>query len=167
MFQFGKQTCQTACQCFKRSLYKMLGWNFYTLLLYKKFYFKPISQLCISYVYVSYIKTILYFISILHVILHKSGWSFSFLSFYFYFLLFNEEWNIKGLGFYTLQITKIFSNFPQLKQLKKYRIRVNIVIFLNYDLHELETRDSYKKPSCDYVSFHYLRQRFRVLLFLK
>ena len=29
----------------------------------------------------------------------------------------------------------------------------NIVIFLNYDLVQLEIRDSYKKLNCDYVSF--------------
>ena len=30
---------------------------------------------------------------------------------------------------------------------------MNIVIFLNCDLLELEIQDSYKKPYCDYVSF--------------
>ena len=39
--------------------------------------------------------------------------------------------------------------------------------FLNYDLLELEIRDSYKKPYCDYVSFRFLRLCFRVLLFLQ
>ena len=43
--------------------------------------------------------------------------------------------NIKRPGFFTLQVTRVFSNFPQLKQLNKK----NIVIFLNYDLLELES----------------------------
>ena len=49
-------------------------------------------------------------------------------------------------------MTRDFSNFPQLKQLKK-RIHVNIVLFLNCDLTELEIRDSYEKVFCDHVSF--------------
>ena len=45
----------------------------------------------------------------------------------------------------------VFSNFPEIKQLnkKKNRIHVNIMIFLNCDLLELEIRDSYKKLFCD------------------
>ena len=35
-------------------------------------------------------------------------------------------------------------------------MRVNIVIFLNCDLLELEIRDSSKKPYSDYVSFDFL-----------
>ena len=33
-------------------------------------------------------------------------------------------------------------------------MRVNIVIFLNCDQLQLEIRDSYKKPYCNYISFH-------------
>ena len=66
------------------------------------------------YLYVRHIKTVLYFISILHIILKKSVWNFYF--FLFCSLVRNE--NIKRPGFYTLQVTKVFSNFLQQKQLK-------------------------------------------------
>ena len=53
--------------------------NFYTLLLYKKFYIiLDIIVLYIWYVYVSYIKIVLYFISVLHVILKKNVRNFCF-----------------------------------------------------------------------------------------
>ena len=50
--------------------------------------------------------------------------------------------NIKKPSFYTLQVTRIFLNFPQLKKQLEKTIRVNIVIFLNCDMLELEIRDS-------------------------
>ena len=81
--------------------------NFYTSLLYKEFYI----LLDIINVYLSYIRIILYFISLFHVILKKSMWN----TFIFCCLVRNE--NIKRPDFYTLQATRIFSNFPQLKQL--------------------------------------------------
>ena len=39
--------------------------------------------------------------------------------FFFSFLVRNE--NLKTSGFYTLQVTRVFSNFPQLKQLNKIK----------------------------------------------
>ena len=59
-------------------------------------------------------KIILYFISILHVILKKSVRNFSFFKL-FCSVVRNE--NIKRPGFYMLQVARNFSNFPQLKQL--------------------------------------------------
>ena len=74
--------------------------------------FYLILQLYIPYVYVWYIKIVLYFISILHVMLKKSVWIFNFFKF-FYFLLFSLK--LKRPAFYTLQVRRVFSNFPQLK----------------------------------------------------
>ena len=84
--------------------------NFYTLLLYKKFYVK----LNLIVYYVLFIKIVLYFISILNVILKKSFgfwkcWS----------LVKNES--AKRPSFYTWLVTRVFLNFPQLKQLKKIK----------------------------------------------
>ena len=56
-----------------------------------------------------------YIISVLHAILKKSVSSFCFLRL-FCSLVRNKN-NIKRPGFYTLQVTRVFSNFP-LKQLK-------------------------------------------------
>ena len=53
----------------------------------------------------------------LHVILKKSVWNFYLL---FFFPLVRNE-NIKRPGFYTLQVTRVFSNFPRLKQLNKIK----------------------------------------------
>ena len=64
-----------------------------------------------------HIKIVLYFIYILHAILKKSLSNFSFLN--FCSLIKNE--NIKRLGFYTLQVTRVFSYFQQLKQLNKIK----------------------------------------------
>ena len=66
-------------------------------------------------------------------------------------------------GFYTLLVTRVFSNFPQLKQLNKIK---NLREYCDL-LLELEIRDSYKKLYCDYISFHFLRLCFRVLQFLQ
>ena len=55
--------------------------------------------------------------------------------------------NIKTPGFYTLQIIRVFSNFPRLKQLNK--IKNTCEYFDLLDLLELEIRDSYKQPYCD------------------
>ena len=62
------------------------------------------------YMYVSYIKIVLYFISIFYVILKKSVQNFC-LSKLFCFLVKNE--NTKRPGFYTLLVTRVFSNFPK------------------------------------------------------
>ena len=91
---------------------------------------------------------------------------------------------MKRPGFYKLQVIMVSSNFSTAKQLNKikntcehglvYKIRpvvvghgVNIMSFLNFDLLELDIRDSYKKSYCDYVSFRFLRMCFQVLQFLQ
>ena len=71
--------------------------------------------------------------------------------------------NTKRPGFYILLVTRVFLNFPQLKQLSKMKNTCEYVIFLNCDLLEFDIRDSYKKLYCDYVSFRFLRLCFRVL----
>ena len=65
--------------------------------------------------YVSHIKIVLYFISVLHAILKKNVWNFCFLKL-FCSLVRNGN-NMKRPGFYTLQVT-----FPlkKLKQNKEY-----------------------------------------------
>ena len=64
-------------------------------------------------------KIVLYFISILHVILKKRILKkFCFLNF-FCSLVKNES--TKRPGFYTLLVTRVFSNFPQLTQLNKIK----------------------------------------------
>ena len=45
-----------------------------------------ISKLFILYVYVSYIKIVLNFISILHIVLRESVWNFSFFLIFFFFI---------------------------------------------------------------------------------
>ena len=77
-----------------------------------------ISWLYILYAYV-YIKTVLNFISIFHVILKKSEWNFLIVIIIFLFCSSVRDENVKRPGFYTLQVTRIFSNFPQLKQQNK------------------------------------------------
>ena len=107
--------------------------NFYTLLLFKKLCI--ILEVVVIHIYMCIVLTIvLYFISIF-LYLKKSMWNFSLLQLFPFCSLVRNE-NIKRPGFYTLQITRVFSNFPQLKQLNKIRIRVKIVIFLNCDLPE-------------------------------
>ena len=58
------------------------------------------------------LKIVLYFISILHVILKESVWNFCFLKLVCS-LVKNE--NSKRPGFYTLLVRGVFSNFPHLK----------------------------------------------------
>ena len=55
---------------------------------------------------------------ILHAILKNTVWNFCFLKFFCSFVR-NE--NIKRPVFYTLQVTRVFSNFQQLKQLNKIK----------------------------------------------
>ena len=62
--------------------------------------------------------------SILYVILKKSVFFIKIIYIFLFFLSFcslvrNE--NVKRPGFYTLQVTRVFSNFPQLKQLNKIK----------------------------------------------
>ena len=74
MFQLGVPTCQEACKFFEYSSYEMIteiSILFYhvknsAFILDIKLYL--IYLLYVSHVYVSYIKIVLYFISILHVI---------------------------------------------------------------------------------------------------
>ena len=61
-------------------------------------------------------KIVLYFISIFHLILKESVQNFCFLKL-FCSLVQNE--NIKGPGFYTLLVTRVFLSFHQVKQLNK------------------------------------------------
>ena len=71
----------------------------------------------------------------------------------FSFFLFSSlvrNYNIKRPGFYMLQVTKVFSNFPQLKQLSK--IKKACEIFMNCNLPEFEIPDSYTK-TCRFFSF--------------
>ena len=110
MFERGMKMCQTACQFFN-SACQRAKWcpNFPNipltkcfgkfLLLIHYYYTKSYTLYLISQLYIShvYIKIVLYFISILHVILKKSMWNVSF----------------------TLQVTTFFSNFLHLKQLSK------------------------------------------------
>ena len=40
---------------------------------------------------------------------------------FLFFNIFSRNENTKGSGFYTIQVTKVFSNFPKLKQLNKIK----------------------------------------------
>ena len=84
--------------------------NLYTLLLYKKFYIildiKLISILCICIVHKNCI--ILHFYTSCHI----KEKCVEFLLFETFYSLVGNE-NIKRHGFYTLQVTRVFSNFPQ------------------------------------------------------
>ena len=86
-------------------------WNFYTFLYY---YIKKLT-----FVYVSYMIVALYFISILHAILKKSMWNFSF--FFFSFWLFSSKWKHRNTWFLNAKVTGVFANFPQIKYLKKIK----------------------------------------------
>ena len=66
------------CQIFNHSSYKMLKEICILYYYTKNSTLYLISQLYLSYVYVSYIKIVLYFISILHVILKQSVLNFAF-----------------------------------------------------------------------------------------
>ena len=82
--------------------------NFYTLLLYKKFYIIldiiVIHVICKSVVHKNCI--ILHFYTSCH---------------FYISILRNENINIKRPGFYALQVTRVFSNFLGLKQLNKIK----------------------------------------------
>ena len=119
-------TCQMACQfpfwhanvpkgvpIFQTFFLQNAKGNFYNLLLHEKVYIILDIIVMHMIVYVSYIKTALYFISILHVILKKS------VEFSKLFCSLDENENTKRPGFYTLLVTRVFSNFLQLKQLNK------------------------------------------------
>ena len=92
-----------------------------------------------------------------------------------YFFLFcslvgNE--NIKRLGFYTLQVTTVFSNFPALKQLSKIKNTreccdpLEFVISLSWR-SEVYIYIRYKRPCRGYVPFRLFRLIFRVLQVLQ
>ena len=80
IFHFGMPACQMTCQIFIHSSYEMLRGFLYFIIIWKilhyTWYQSYAYDICI---YVSYIKIILYFISILHVILKKSVRNFFFL----------------------------------------------------------------------------------------
>ena len=127
-------TCYPACQCFNSACQRAI-WcaNFYTLLLYKKSYIlldiKVLNIICICIVNKNCI--ILYFYTSCH-IKEKCG-----ILLFYYFFLFSSlvrSYNIKRPGFYTLQVTRVFSNFPQLKQLSKIKDTCEY-----WDLHELRS----------------------------
>ena len=91
------------------------------------------------------------FISILHVILQKKVLNFLLLLPFINFFLFRScvrNENVKRPGFYTLQITNIFSNFPQLKQLSNIKNMCEYCDLLEL-WSELEIWDSYKKSYYD------------------
>ena len=100
IFQPAMATCQRAVQFFKHSSYEMLREMLY---LYKKFYIILdiilIHIICICIVHITCI--ILYFQKL--------------------FCSLDRNRNIKTPGFYRLQVTTVFSNFSQLKQLNKIK----------------------------------------------
>ena len=117
IFYFDMPSCQKACQFFEFTKFKLLRnakGNFYTLLLYEKFYI--IYTWYCSYTYVLHMKIALYFISILNVILNKSVQNFCFLK--LFCSLFKNQ-NTERPGFYMFLVTRVFLNSPQLKQLNK------------------------------------------------
>ena len=132
-------TCHTACQCakwrvkfwtwrtnvpkgvsiFQTFLLRNAKGNFYTLSLYKKLY------ILLDIIVVHKIRIILNFYTSCHITEACVKFFFFiimiilfFLFFYLFCSLVRNE-NIKRPGFYTLQVTRVFSNFPQLKQLHK------------------------------------------------
>ena len=157
IFKLSMPTCKKACNTFKHSYYKMVRKNSINNLLYRKFHLIlniiVMHMVCICIVHKNCI--ILHFYTSCYII--EKSVEFIFLWFFsFCFLVTNE--NIKRPGFYTLHLTRIFSNIPQLKQLN------NINNTCEYcDLLELKIWDSYKKPCYDSVSFRLLRICSRVL----
>ena len=77
-FSFYVPTCHTTCQCFNLACQRAIRRANSTL------YF--LSYLYVSYAYESYIKTVLYFISILYVMLKKSMCNFSFILLFSFFI---------------------------------------------------------------------------------
>ena len=125
IFQFGVPTSQKECQFFKHSFYKMLReisilyiflYFLYYTLLYKKFYILldvlVTHIICICIVHKNCIK--LHFYTSRHIKENSVELFFFSFLFPFYSLVRNE--NIKRPGFYALQVTRVFSNFPQLIQ---------------------------------------------------
>ena len=100
LFQLEVPTCQRACQFFRNSSYEILTEISILNYCIKNSMLYLISYLYISCVYVSYIKIVLNFISILHSILKKSVCNFCFFKL-LCSLVRNE--NIKRPGFYTLK----------------------------------------------------------------
>ena len=115
---FYVPTCHKACYFFKHSSYEMLKEISILYYFIKNPILHLISELYISYVYVSYIKIVLYLISALHAILKKSV---EFLLFETFFCSLVRSGTIKRPGFYTLQVKRIFLSFPHLKQINKFK----------------------------------------------
>ena len=125
--------CHTSCRCFNLACQRAKRCanfsnipltnnkgNFFILLLHKKFYIIlniiviHITCTCIAYENC----IILYFYTLCRI----KKVSRIFLIYYFFLfcsLVRNE--NIKRPGFYTLQVARVSSNFPQLKQLNKIK----------------------------------------------
>ena len=97
----------------------------------------------------------MYYTSFLHFSCHIKEDCAEFLLFETFCSLFRNE-NIKRPGFYTLQVTRVFSNFPATKKNKKYVWVLQsfwIVICLSWWRSEIVI----KKRYWDYVSFRLLR----------
>ena len=103
-FQISASICQRTCQFFKHFSYEMLR---EISILY--FCIKSSKLYLVSYLYHTRIKTALYLISVLHAILKKCLWNFCFMKLFC---------SLERPGFYTLQVSKVFWNYP-LKQLKQ------------------------------------------------
>ena len=88
--------------------------------------FYLILQLYIPYVYVWYIKIVLYFISILHVMLKKSVWIFNF---FLIFLFFALQFEIKKTCFLYVTSKKGFLKFSTAKITKQNKEYVQILWF--------------------------------------
>ena len=115
IYQLGLPMCQKHAN-FPIFLLQNAKGNFNTLFLHKNFTLYLISQVIyiyISYVYVLNIKIVLYFISILHVILKKSVWNYFF--FIISFLLFSENLKYKKTWFLYVTSNKGFFEFSPAK----------------------------------------------------
>ena len=114
VFHFGVPTCQKACLISKHPSYETIReTSTYTSLLYKKFYIIldiiVIHMICICIVHKNCI--ILHFYTSCR-IKEKCA---EFLFFLKLFCSLVKNKNTKRFGFYTLLVTRVFSNFPQLK----------------------------------------------------
>ena len=100
--------------------------NFYTLLLHKKFYIIldiiAIHIICICIVHKNCI--ILHFYTSCRI--REKCVEFFFFHYFFLFCSLVRNENIKGPGFYTLQVSRVFSNFPQVTLHKKWSFSLKI-----------------------------------------
>ena len=121
---------------------------------------KKKSLLCIANIYISPIKVVLYFFSILRVILKKSVWNFLFSFFLFCSLVRNE--NIKRPGFFMLQSSRGFIEFSSAKIAKQNKEHVWI-LWSSWILICLSWRfDIVIRNLIVTVSFRFLRLCFRL-----